>query len=234
MRISLLPMIITFFTCLSIQAQDLTGTILKDGKPQKNIRVWLKHSRGAAKTDKEGVFVLKNVLPSDTLVMGISTKYDAQLAIGSHSNIVVNLEEDGFTVEAGLDEVTISAPSSLRKEYTSVITLKKMQVLNHDMIMREGVKDVYAAVQRIAPTARIELDSQGGRHLIIVRGRNSFRAPEPPLFIVDGVPVGAAVAENTLAVEDIAELSVDRDGTSYGSRGANGVVIIRTMKGSDR
>lgn len=233
-RFSLLPLITMFFTCLSVQAQDLTGTILKDGKPQKNIRVWLKHSRGAAKTDKQGQFFLKNVLPFDTLVMGISTKYDAQLAIGSHSNIVVNLEDDGFTVEAGLEEVTITAPSSMRTEYTSVVTLKKMQVLNHDMIMREGVKDVYAAVQRIVPAARIELDSRGGRHLIIVRGRNSFRAPEPPLFIVDGVPISASEAEITLTVEDIAELSVDRDGTSYGARGANGVVIIRTMRGSDR
>ena len=164
--------------------------------------------------------------------MGVSNKYDAQLAIGSQSNITIHLEDDGFSVEAGLDEVTITAPSA-KNSYTSVITLKKVQVLKHDMIMREGIKDVYSAVQRLVPSAQLLRDSDGGRHLIIARGRNSFRAPEPPIFIVDGVPVEAADAENTLAVEDVAEISVDRDGTSYGSRGANGVVIIRTMKGSD-
>ncbi len=222
-------------------AQELMGTILKDGKPQRNIRVWLKHNRGVAKTDKEGTFVLKNVLPSDTLVMGISTKYDAQLAIGDHSNIVVHLEDDGFTIEAELGEVNVtsSTPSNLRAEYISVITLKKVQVLNHNMIMREGVKDVYAGVQRLVPSARIELDSGGNKHLVIVRGRNSFRAPEPPLFIIDGIPYYSSPGDpndivNSLPIEDIAEISVDRDGTSYGSRGANGVVIIRTLKGSDR
>ena len=63
--------------CQVMQAQELTGTILKDGKPQKNIRVWLKHNKGVVKTDKEGHFWLPLVHPSDTLVMGVSTKYDA-------------------------------------------------------------------------------------------------------------------------------------------------------------
>ncbi len=236
--IGLLGMFILLM-CQALQAQELTGTILKDGKPQKNIRVWLKHSRGAAKTDKQGQFFLKNVLPSDTLVMGVSTKYDAQLAIGSHSNIVVNLEDDGFTVEAGLEEVTVTTPTRMRTEYTSVITLKKVPVVNHNIIMRENIKDVYAAVQRLVPAAQVQLDSSGNKHLVIMRGRNSFRAPEPPIFIIDGIPYEVRPGDpndivTSLAMEDIAEISVDRDGTSYGSRGANGVVIIRTLKGSDR
>ena len=116
--------LLALILCQAIQAQELNGTILKDGKPQKNIRVWLKHSRGSAKTDKQGQFTLFNVLPTDTLVMGVSNKYDAQLAIGSQNNITISLEDDGFTVEAGLDEVTITAPSTMKKTYTSVITLK--------------------------------------------------------------------------------------------------------------
>lgn len=217
-------------------AQDLTGTILKDGKPQKNIRVWLKHSRGAAKTDKHGEFILMNVLPTDTLVMGISNKYDAQIAIGSHSNIIVNLKDDGFTVEGGLNEVTATAPAKMRTEYTSVITLKKMQVVNHDMIMRENIKSVYDAIRRIVPGAQLQIDVETfEKHFYLIRGRNSMRNPEPPLFIIDGIPYESGVdIDELLAMEDVAELSVDRDGNGYGARGANGVVIIRTMKGSDR
>ena len=216
-------------------AQELTGTILKDGKPQKNIRVWLKHNKGVAKTDKEGVFWLPRVLPTDTLVMGVSTKYDAQLLVGEHKDIIVNLEEDGFTVSGGLEEITVTAPSSKRTEYTSVITLKKMQVVNHDIIMRENIKSLYDIVRRIVPGAKIETDLLTfEKHLTIIRGRNSFRTPEPPLFIIDGIPYDAKGIEDILPVEDVAEVSVDRDGSGYGVRGANGVVIIRTMKGSDR
>lgn len=217
-----------------IQAQDLTGTILKDGKPQKNVQVWLKNRRGAAKTDKYGQFVLMRVEPTDTIMMGVSNKYDAQLLVGSHKNIIVNLEEDGFTVENKIDEVTVIAPST-KNTYTSVITLKKMQVVNHDMIMREGIKSLYDIIRRIVPGAKIETDPMTfEKHLTIIRGRNSMRAPEPPLFIIDGIPYDASGIEDILPVEDVAEVSVDRDGSGYGVRGANGVVIIRTMRGSDR
>ena len=100
--------------CQVMQAQELTGTILKDGKPQKNIRVWLKHNKGVAKTDKEGHFWLPLVHPSDTLVMGVSTKYDAQLLVGEHKDIIINLEDEGFTVSGGLEEVTVTAPPAMR------------------------------------------------------------------------------------------------------------------------
>ena len=228
--------LLALLLCQAIQAQELTGTILKDGKPQKNVRVWLKHNRGTAKTDKEGHFWLPRVLPTDTLVMGVSTKYDAQLLVGEHKDIIVNLEDDGFTVSGGLEEVTVTAPSSKRTEYTSVITLKKMQVVNHDMIMRESIKSVFEAVRRIVPGAKIETDPiTFKKHFTIVRGRNSFRVPGSPLFIIDGIPYdNGDDIEDFLAIEDVAEVSVDRDGSGYGARGANGVVIIRTMRGSDR
>ncbi len=228
--------LLTLLFCQGLQAQELTGTILKDGKPQKNIRVWLKHNKGLAKTDKEGHFWLPRVLPTDTLVMGVSTKYDAQLLVGEHKDIIVNLEDDGFTVSGGLEEVTVTAPSSKRTEYTSVITLKKMQVVNHDMIMRESIKSVFEAVRRIVPGAKIETDPiTFKKHFTIVRGRNSFRVPGPPLFIIDGISYdNGNDIEDFLAIEDVAEVSVDRDGSGYGARGANGVVIIRTMRGSDR
>ena len=205
--------LLALLLCQAIQAQELTGTILKDGKPQKNVRVWLKHNRGTAKTDKEGHFWLPRVLPTDTLVMGVSTKYDAQLLVGEHKDIIVNLEDDGFTVSGGLEEVTVT-----------------------DMIMRESIKSVFEAVRRIVPGAKIETDPiTFKKHFTIVRGRNSFRVPGPPLFIIDGIPYNNGDnIEDFLAIEDVAEVSVDRDGSGYGARGANGVVIIRTMRGSDR
>ena len=229
--------LLALIICQAIQAQELTGIILKDGKPQRNIRVWLKHNRGSAKTDKEGHFWLPRVLPTDTLIMGVSTKYDAQLLIGEHKDIIVNLEDDGFTVSGGLEEVTVTAPSSKRTEYTSVITLKKMQVVNHDVIMREHIKTVLDAIRRIVPGAQyIEDPLTNERILTILRGPNSMRDHlSPPLFIIDGIPYESGVwVDDILSMDDVAELTVDRDGSGYGARGANGVVIIRTMKGSDR
>ena len=220
--------------CQVVQAQELTGTILKDGKPQKNIRVWLKHNKGVAKTDKEGHFWLPLVHPS---VMGVSTKYDAQLLVGEHKDIIINLEDEGFTVSGGLEEVTVTAPSTMRNTYTSVITLKRMQKVTHDVIMREHVKTVFDAIKRIVPGARYIEDPLTNEKIIsIVRGPNSLRNQlGQPLFVIDGIPYESGVeVDNFLSMDDVAELTVDRDGSGYGARGANGVVIIRTMRGSDK
>ena len=223
--------------CQVMQAQELTGTILKDGKPQKNIRVWLKHNKGVVKTDKEGHFWLPLVHPSDTLVMGVSTKYDAQLLVGEHKDIIINLEDEGFTVSGGLEEVTVTAPSTMRNTYTSVITLKRMQKVTHDVIMREHVKTVLDAIRRIVPGARYVEDPLSHEKIIsIVRGPISLRNQlGQPLFVIDGIPYETGVeVDNVLSMDDVAELTVDRDGSGYGARGANGVVIIRTMRGSDK
>ncbi|MBP3833677.1 MAG: TonB-dependent receptor plug domain-containing protein [Bacteroidaceae bacterium] len=224
--------LLTLLFCQGLQAQELTGTILKDGKPQKNIRVWLKHNKGLAKTDKNGQFTLFDVLPTDTLVMGVSSKYDAQVAVGSQRNITIHLEDDGFIVEAGLDEVTVTAPTKIRTEYISPITLKKMNIINHNTIMRESIRSVSAAIKRFVPGA-MQI-GKSPSELSIIRGRNSMRLPEAPLYIIDGVPYNVTEVDSFLAIEDVAELTVDRDGSGYGARGANGVVIIRTMRGSDR
>jgi len=159
------------------------------------------------------------------------------LLVGHNSNIIVNLEEDGFSVASGLEEVTVTAPANIRAKYTSVITLKKMQVVTHDVIMREHVKSVLDAIRRIVPGAQYIEDPLSHEKIIaIVRGPNSMRDQlSPPLFVIDGIPYESGVeVDNFLSMDDVAELSVDRDGSGYGVRGANGVVIIRTMKGSDR
>ena len=98
--------------------------------------------------------------------------------------------------------------------------------------MRENIKDVSSAIRRFVPGAMQVGESSSV--LSIIRGRNSMRLPEPPLYVIDGVPYDVSQVDDFLPIEDVAEITVDRDGMGYGSRGANGVVIIRTMRGSDK
>ena len=222
--ISLLGMMALLLT-QSMQAQDLTGTVLKNGKPQKNVSVWLKVGRASAVTDKEGHFALSGVLPDDTLQISVNSKYDAKIVVGELKDITINLGKESFSVSGNLDEVTVP--------YSPAPQIKRGSKITHDDIMRSGMKSVADVIRRFVPGAQ-EILSDGVKILSITRGRNSMRGPEPPLYIVDGVPYEVANPNDVVAVEDIAELSVDRDGASYGARGANGVVIIRTLNGSDR
>lgn len=211
--------------CQLMQAQDLTGIILKDGKPQKNVSVWLKIGKASAITDKSGHFALSGVLPEDTLQMSVSAKYDAKIVVGDLKNITINLGKEDFTVEGGLEEIKVS--------YTPVPQMKRGSKITHDVIMRSGMKSVNDVIRRFVPGAQ-EVMVDGAKVLCIVRGRNSMRGPEPPLYVVDGIPNSVGNADEIVAVEDIAEISVDRDGTSYGARGANGVVIIKTLNGASQ
>lgn len=211
--------------CQNLPAQDLTGTILKDGKPQKNVSVWLKIGHASAITDKMGQFVLSGVIPEDTVQISVSSKYDAKIVVGDLKNITINLGKEGFTVEGGLEVIDI--------DYTPAPKTKRGGKITHDVIMRSGMKTISDIIRRFVPGAT-EMLVNGERVLTITRGNNSMRGPEPPLYVVDGIPYEVPSPNDIVAVEDIAELSVDRDGSAYGARGANGVVIIRTLNGSEQ
>ena len=225
-RLGMIIGTLALIMCQSMQAQDMTGTILKDGKPQKNVSVWLKIGRSTALTDKEGHFTLTNVLPEDTIQISVSSKYDAKIVAGDLKNITVNLSKETFTVEGGLEEITVP--------YSPVPNLKRGSAITHDVIMRSGLKNVSDIIRRFVPGAQETAGDTGEKVLSITRGRNSLRGPEPPLYVIDDIPMEVSSANSIVAVEDIAELSVDRDGTAWGARGANGVVIIKTLKGDNQ
>ena len=204
-------------------AQDLTGTILKGGKPQKNVPVWLKNGRTFTYTDKEGHFTLTNAQPDDTLQISVSNKYDAKVLVGQLKNIIVTIEKEGFSIKDGNSEIQLS--------YTEVPVVKRGSAITHEMIMRSGMKTVADVVRRFVPGAQEVRSDRGDKFLSITRGNNSMRGLEPPLYVVDDVPYEVTSPDEIVTVEDIATLKVDRDGTTWGSRGANGVVIITTLRG---
>lgn len=69
-----------------------------------------------------------------------------------------------------------------------------------------------------------------GNYSIIIRGVNTFNSSTQPLFVVDGTPVSASMALSMISPQDVKSVSVLKDGSAaiYGSRGANGVIIIET------
>ena len=217
-------MVLAMIICQAAIAQELTGTILKGGKPQKGVPVWLKNGRTSTYTNKEGNFTLSNAQPDDTLQISVSSKYDAKVLVGELKNITVSFEKENFTLNDGTNEVQLP--------YSIVPPVKRGSVITHEMIMRSGMKTVADVVRRFVPGAQEVRTQSGDRFLSITRGNNSMRGVEPPLYVVDDVPFEVNSPDEIVAVEDIATLSVDRDGTTWGSRGANGVVIITTLRGN--
>jgi TonB-dependent SusC/RagA subfamily outer membrane receptor len=113
-----------------------------------------------------------------------------------------------------------------RDEVTGAVSSINMKTVEHETYsnLAEFLMGRVAGV-----TVTQDAGSPGG-YDISIRGINSLNFQAPPLFVIDGVPVSAGNALNMLNPQDIASIDIIKDGTAaiYGTRGANGVILITT------
>jgi TonB-linked SusC/RagA family outer membrane protein len=221
-------------TVTDAQNQPLTGARVTQGTNQ-------------TQTDSRGSFTL--TLPTSTGSITVTyLGYQSQtLDYNTAWPLNIQLTEDPQTLQAV--EINTGYYSVKQKQLTGSIStvkaeqIEKQSVTNPLEALQGRVTGAYIQTQGGTPGANITLE---------VRGRNSIEASSSPLYLVDGVPFSSqaltnslsasigiygangASPLNTLSPSDIASIDIlkDADATAiYGSRGANGVVLITTKKG---
>lgn len=219
------------------------------GEPLQNATVMVKGARKGVSTDKTGKFTLADIRKKSALTISCIgfTPRDIQLTDDDHP-LSVQLEE----LVTGLDEVVVIAyGTSSRRHLTGSISK-----VTGEEIAKQPVSDPLLALQGRTPGLFITQTSglPGGEVKVELRGRNSIDAGNSPMFIVDGVPfpgtaltlnnmfkaaiispLGASNPLNMINVADIESIEVlkDADATAiYGSRGANGVILVTTKTGN--
>lgn len=247
---------LTFMVLLAISigcvtrtlAQDkkqITGTVSDDSGPLLGVSVVIKHTNQGTTSDENGSFTIM-AKSSDTLVfsyLGLLTK---EIPVNLQTRIDVALLPD----ETSLDEVVINAGyyKVSNKEKTGSITkLTAAEIKNHPNANPISAMQGRVPGLEITPTTGLA----GGGYEVRIRGRNSISAGNEPLYIIDGIPydsqtMGYATIGSTiipggrisplslLNPKDITAIEVlkDADATAiYGSRGANGVILITTREG---
>ena len=226
--------------------QQLTQGIVSDGSfPLPGVTVMVKNNRNSTViTDYNGHYAL-TTSPQDTLVISFMGFKTALVPINGRVKVDIKLQFDTTT----LQEVRINAGYYTVKE--SERTGSIARITSKD-IETQPVTNVLAAMQgRMAGVNIVQTTGvPGGGFDIKIRGQNSLRtAANNPLYIIDGVPyasdpIGYSQTStvypsstsplNSINPETIESIEVlkDADATSiYGSRGANGVVLITTKKG---
>lgn len=219
------------------------------GEPLQNATVMVKGARKGVSTDKTGKFTLVDIRKKSALTIsciGFKPR-DIQLTDNDHP-LSVQLEE----LVTALDEVVVIAyGTSSRRHLTGSISK-----VTGEEIAKQPVSDPLLALQGRTPGLFITQTSglPGGEVKVELRGRNSIDAGNSPMYIVDGVPfpgtaltlnnisggalispLGASNPLNMINVADIESIEVlkDADATAiYGSRGANGVILITTKAGN--
>jgi iron complex outermembrane receptor protein len=230
------------FTGVSF-AQTVTGTVSEANGPLPGASVVVKGTSNGASTDFDGNYTLNDV-PNNAILVFSYVGYSTQeVAVNGQSSINVNLSSDN-----ALDEVVlIGYGSTTIKDATGSVSAVTSDDFNQGVIQspEQLIQGKTAGVQ-ISETS----GEPGAGIIVNIRGNNSIRSGNNPLFVVDGVPLtsGAAPASNAPGIgggasrnplsflnpNDIESISILKDASAtaiYGSRGANGVVIIQTKGG---
>ncbi|HKK63634.1 MAG TPA: TonB-dependent receptor, partial [Bacteroidales bacterium] len=211
------------------QQRTVSGTVTdKSGKPLQGVTVVVKGTTHGTITNADGEFSLTNI-PDDAILqfsfVGMRTQ---EIPIEGRTTITVEMEEE----TVGIDEVVVVGYGSQRKSditgsVASIPDNRLEQVSNNNFA---------EAIQGSVPGVNIQTTSSGAEGddiNILIRGRNSFsQGRNTPLIVLDGVPYNGNLSE--LNTTDIASIEVLKDASSaaiYGSRAANGVILITSKKG---
>lgn len=234
---SLRAFVLTMFWTLALviaplaSAQSLTvsGTVTDPtGEVLIGVSVSVKGDQKIAiATDYDGNYQLSGVPADGTLVFSYVGFQAVEQAVKGRTKIDVTMHEDSEL----LDEVVVVGYGSLsRKELSSSI----VQVNADDFVkgaMNNPMEMLTGKVAGLNVSSTKSADPNGSADLQI-RGATSLEAGNGPLIVIDGVAGGDI---RTLAPQDIESMSVLKDAASaaiYGTRGANGVILITTKKGT--
>lgn len=225
------------------QSFEVTGTVTnaKDGTPVIGATVQTQDMK-ATSTLRDGTYRL-NVNPGDILTASFLGMSSQSFTVGTQTTVNFQLEDDFV----GLDDVVVIGYGTVRKrDLTGAVG----QVKADDIMKGNPATSINSALQgKLAGVQVNQLDgAPGGGISITIRGSNSFSTNTQPLYVVDGLPYGGGSAPSTgqstggqdanplsnLNPHDIESIEVLKDASAtaiYGSRGANGVVIITTKRG---
>jgi TonB-linked SusC/RagA family outer membrane protein len=224
---ALTTMLLSLLISVCVQAQNITihGSVLSksDDEPLIGASVTLSDGKTGVSSDVDGTFTIS--VPQNAKLtfsyIGYTTK-----TLTATPDMVVYLEED----TALLDEVVVVGYSTQRKvDVTGAIS-----AVDVDEISKQNENNPIKAMQGRVPGMNITADGNpSGSATVRIRGVGTLNNNDP-LYIIDGVPTKSGMHE--LNPGDIESIQVLRDAASasiYGSRAANGVIIITTKKGKD-
>ena len=221
----LLSVMLMFACTALVYAQtEITGTVVDEtGETVIGATVIEKGTTNGTVTDFDGVFTLK-VNPGATLVFSYVGYLNVEMP--ATNGMVVTMKEDALA----LNEIVVTGYTTQRKaDLTGAVS-----VVSVTDLVKQNENNPIKAMQGRVPGMNISADGNpSGAATVRIRGTGTLNNNDP-LYIIDGVPTKAGMHE--LNGNDIESIQVLKDAASasiYGSRAANGVIIITTKGGKD-
>ena len=224
--VSLLMLLFSLYgTDLIAQNVKITGKVTNtSGEPIPGVTVIVKTTTNGTLTNSDGNYSLSNVNPNAALVFSFVGMTTQEISVNGRTVIDVLLAEEAI----GLNDVVVIGYGTIKKRDLT----GSLSSVKSDVITAFPTTTVDQALQgRMSGVQVIQNNGKPGANMQIrIRGANSINGDNSPLWIIDGFPGN----EQMINMSDIESVEVLKDASStaiYGSRGANGVIIVTTKKG---
>ncbi len=208
-----------------VNALAISGQVSDDnGNGLPGVTVLVKGTTNGTTTDAEGKYTLNAPDGNGTLVFSFIGYVTEEVPINNRSAINVSLVPD---IKALNEVVVIGYGQQKKADLTSSIA-----VVSSEDMARAPVASFQQAIQGLSPGVSVEMGkaAPGNGAKVRIRGVGSVNNTDP-LYVIDGVPVGGPGSTNMNDIESIQILKDAAACAIYGSRGANGVVLITTKRG---
>jgi len=241
-------LIFFFLTVLSFSAYSQTVTItgkVTSEEEQKGIPGVTVVIRGTTKgtvTDLDGNYSLQGISPADTLRFSYIGYETREIAVGARRKIDVLL----LVATSDLQEVVVTAFGVKRQQREIGYSTQRIEA---DVVVRSNTPNILTGMIGRAAGVQVSQNDgvDGGSTRIVIRGNNTLNGKNQPLIVVDNVPLenipgqenigrgidwGNSISDiNPLDIETYTVLKGGASSALYGSRGANGVILITTKRG---
>lgn len=220
-------MVLLVSTTTYAQEKIVKGKIIDEtGFPVPGASLIIKGTTKGSTTDMDGNYSI-SAKPGDVIVFSYLGYKTVEETVTEANNYNISL----VPTQSQLEEVVVIGYGTQKKsDVTGSITRVSAEELNN-----RPVSNALEALQGKAAGVDITTNERPGQlGTIRIRGQRSLTASSEPLYVVDGVPLFSSSAIETLNPRDIESIDVLKDASAtaiYGSRGANGVIIVTTKQG---
>ena len=221
-----MALLLSVFCFVAYAQKTVTGTVVDTtGEPMIGVSILVDGTTNGGVTDFDGNFTIQNVPEDGVLKISYVGFKDQKIPVAGKSSINVTLQEDAM----GLDEIVVVGYGTMKKkDLTGAVASVKQ-----GDIQQVAAPNAMQAMQAKVPGVDMTQSSgQAGAGVsITLRGNRSISASNSPLIIVDGVEYSGDL---DVAAGDIESMDILKDAAStaiYGTKGANGVIIITTKRG---
>ncbi len=216
---------------VSQQQKTVKGVVRDDtGQPQLGVTVVVKGTTNGTVTNLDGNYSISNITDDAILVFSFVGMQSKEVVVGTQTVINVDMQYDAINLE---EVVAIGYGTVRKSDLTGAVSSVDARALERNPVSR-----IDQALQGRAAGVQITQTSgaPGAGTVIRVRGGNSIQGSNEPLWVIDGIIVGQDFNLNNINSNDIKSIEILKDASSiaiYGSRGANGVVLVSTKSGAE-